>query len=89
MFKSHLTCYLICKHLFALISSSCTEGHSPLLLVIGLYSRKVSELGFSLVLLVLAGVSRAAPYHNLTFVVGEVHEKGRMEHKISYVLITI
>ena len=88
MFKSAVY-FVICKHLFSWISSSCSEGCSPLLLVIGLYSRKVMELGFCLVLVVLAGVSQAAPYHSLAVVVGEVCEKGQMEHEISYVFITI
>jgi hypothetical protein len=58
-------------------------------LVFRLYNRKVAEFNFSFVLVVLAGVSHFAPYNNLTVVVGEVNEKGPMEHKISYVLITV
>jgi len=43
------------------------------------------EFSFSLVLVALAGVSKAAPYH-LTAVVSEVPQKEQKEHKISYVL---
>jgi hypothetical protein len=55
-------------------------------LVHWLYSRKTTEFGFSLVLVVLAGVSKAAPYCHTTDVVSEVPEKEQKKHKISYVL---
>jgi len=34
-------------------------------------------------------VSQAVTYHHIEVVVREVNEKGQMEHRISYVLITI
>jgi hypothetical protein len=58
----------------------------PIFLVHWLYGRKTTEFGFSMVLVVLVGVSKAAPYHHTTVVVTEVSEKGQNEHKISYVL---
>jgi len=53
---SHLQCNL---HTFFFIWSSSSEGFLPLLLVIGLHSRKTLEVSFSLVLVVLAGVTRS------------------------------
>jgi hypothetical protein len=38
------------------------------------------EFNFSLVLVVLAGVSKAVSYHHTTVVVSEVPEKGQKEH---------
>ena len=54
-------------------------------LVHWLYSRKTTQFSFSLVLVALAGVSKAAPYH-LTAVVSEVPQEEQKEHKISYML---
>ena len=53
-----------------------------------IYIFSLISFGFSLVSVVLAGVSQAATFHNLTVVADEVNEKGQMEHRICYVLWT-
>jgi hypothetical protein len=66
---SYLQCkiktFFIFYFLFFFIWVSSSKGCLPLLLVIVLYSRKVTEVGFSMVLVVLAGVSQEAPYQLL------------------------
>jgi hypothetical protein len=53
----------------------------PFFLVHWLYRRKTKEFGFSLVLVILAGVSKAAPYHHITVVVSDMPEKEQKELK--------